>query len=198
MLLETPNFQYLSIPSICAQRTVISPSYRLKLVAMATTTIKDIALEGPEHYHSWFSNIKGSVPEDLWRYFDPETADEYIEPQAVTFATVRPEATTLQQLSATERTLYTQLRTLHNNEVSHYHRYLTEKSKLKSKLLNTVPEQKRVLLPVDESVRQWISNLRLATRPSDVHMKDVIKSKHRSMMTAKFVDWTRKMALGMA
>ncbi|KAN0077502.1 hypothetical protein V8E54_005806 [Elaphomyces granulatus] len=62
---------------------------------MATTTIKDIALEGPEHYHSWFSNIKGSVPEDLWRYFDPETADEYIEPQAVTFATVRPEATTL-------------------------------------------------------------------------------------------------------
>jgi hypothetical protein len=51
-------------------------------------TIKDIALEGPEHYHSWFSNIKGSVPEDLWKYFDLETADEYIEPQAVTFATV--------------------------------------------------------------------------------------------------------------
>ncbi|KAN0067692.1 hypothetical protein V8E54_014257 [Elaphomyces granulatus] len=55
--------------------------------------------------------------------------------------TLVPEATTLQQLSATERTLYTQLRTLHNNVVSHYHRYLTEKAKLKNKLLITVPKE---------------------------------------------------------
>jgi len=26
----------------------------------------------PERYHAWYTTIKGSVPEDLWRYLDPE------------------------------------------------------------------------------------------------------------------------------
>ncbi|KAN0067033.1 hypothetical protein V8E54_008746 [Elaphomyces granulatus] len=157
---------------------------------MATTAVKDIALEGPENYHSWFSNIKGSVPKDLWRYFDPASVDDYDpEPEPVTVATLRPGATSLQQLSAAERTLFAQLRTVYNAELSHYHRYLSEEAKLRNKLINTVPEAKRVLLPDEESIRQWISSLQAAARPSDVHMKDVTKAKHRSMMTGKFVDW---------
>jgi len=156
---------------------------------MATTAFNDIPLEGPEHYHSWFSNIKGSVPEDLWKYFDPETTDEFNEPEAITVATLREGATGLQQLSATERTLYAQLRTIYNNELIQYQRYLNEKAKLRTRLLGTIPKQKRVLLPADEPIRQWISNLQIATKPSDAHMRDVTKAKHRSMMTTKFVDW---------
>ena len=57
--------------------------------------------------------------------------------------------------------------------MSQYQRYLREKAKLRIKLLNTVPEVKKVLLPADESVRKWISNLQVATKPSDVHMKDI-------------------------
>jgi hypothetical protein len=154
-----------------------------------TTTGNNITLEGPENYHSWFANTKGSVPEDLWKYFNPENTDEYTKPEPITIVTLQPEATTLSQLSATNRTLYAQLRTIYNNELSQYHRYLTEKAKLRTKLLNTVPEAKRVLLPAEESIREWISNLKLATKPSDTHMKDVTKSKHRSLMTAKFIDW---------
>jgi hypothetical protein len=137
-------------------------SYIFQVTVMATAAVKDIVLEGSEHYHSWFSNIKGSVPEDLWKYFDPETADEYTEPEVVTVATLRPQATSLQQLSTVDRTLYTQLRTIYNNDVSQYQRYLGEKAKLRIKLLNTVPEAKRVLLPADESIRKWISNLQVA------------------------------------
>lgn len=154
-----------------------------------TAAFNDISLEGPEHYHSWFSNIKGSVPEDLWKYFDPETADEFNEPEAITVATLREGATGVRDLSATERTLYAQLRTVYNNELTQYQRYLNEKAKLRTKLLSTVPGQRRVLLPAEESVRQWISNLQVATKPSDTHMKDITKAKHRSMMTTKFVDW---------
>lgn len=155
-----------------------------------TTSNNEIILEGPENYHSWFSNIKGSVPEDLWKYFDPETDDlEYVEPEPVTVATIRPEATTLQQLTATDRSLYAQFRTNYNQDVSRYHRYLSEKAKLRTKLFNTIPEQKRILLSDDESIKQWIVNIKLATKPSDTHMKDVTKSKHRSLMTAKFLDW---------
>ena len=122
---------------------------------MATTAFNDIFLEGPEHYYSWFSNIKGSVPEDLWKYFDPETTDKYTELEVVTVATLQPEATSLQQLSTVDRTLYAQLRTIYNNDVSQYQRYLGEKAKLRTKLLNTVPEAKRVLLPADESISNW-------------------------------------------
>lgn len=50
----------------------------------------------------------------------------------------------------------------------HYMRYLSEKAKLHvgNKLLNTVPEAKRVLLPT-EFIRQWISDLQVTTKPSD-------------------------------
>ncbi|KAN0072641.1 hypothetical protein V8E54_009570 [Elaphomyces granulatus] len=122
----------------------------------------DITLEGPENYHSWFLNIKESVPKDLWKYFDPESADEYNPPETVTFATIRPEATTWQQLSAAELELYVQLHTLYHFYLSQYQRYLAEKAKLRTTLLNTVPEIMRCLLPIDESIRQWISNLQVA------------------------------------
>ena len=67
---------------------------------MATTAFNDISFEGPEHYHSWFTNIKGSVPEDLWKYFDPETTDEFNEPETITVATLPEGATGLRELSA--------------------------------------------------------------------------------------------------
>jgi hypothetical protein len=156
---------------------------------MATTAVKDIVLEGPEHYHIWFANIQGSVPEDLWKYFDPEATDEFNEPANITVATLRQGATSIEQLTAADRTLYTQLRTGYNIELTQYQRYLNEKAKLRTKLLTTIPEEKMVLLPAGESIREWISNITLATKPSDTHMKDVTKSKHRSMMTAKFVEW---------
>ena len=156
---------------------------------MATTAVKDIVLEGPEHYHIWFANIKGSVPEDLWRYFDPEVTDQFNEPANITVATLRHGATSIEQLTVGERTLYAQLRTVYTNELTQYQRYLNEKAKLRTKLLTTIPEEKQVLLPADESIREWISNIKLATKPSDTHMKDVTKSKHRLMMTAKFVEW---------
>jgi succinate dehydrogenase flavin-adding protein (antitoxin of CptAB toxin-antitoxin module) len=51
--------------------------------------------------------------------------------------------------------------------------YLPEKAKLITKLFNTVPEYRRILLFDDESIKQWIS-----------HMKDVTNSKHQPMMMA--------------
>jgi hypothetical protein len=111
LLLKTP------ISKICLSRPFhiyvlkeqLSPKLQIQLVTMATTTIKDITLEGPEHYHWWFSNIKGSV----------------------------------------------------------YQRYLTEKVKLKNKLLNTVPEQKRVLLPVEAMDFKRASRHQAIRRPHE-------------------------------
>ena len=73
---------------------------------MESTTaskVNEVILEAPEQYHTWFSSIKGAVPRDLWRYFDPETADEYDEPELVTFELIRPGARSLTTLNSAER-----------------------------------------------------------------------------------------------
>ena len=70
-------------PSTPSTATIIirwKNSYTLQATVTATTAVKNIILEGPEHYHIWFANTKGSVPEDLWKYFDPEATDEFNEP----------------------------------------------------------------------------------------------------------------------
>ena len=64
---------------------------------MAATTApagSSIVLERPEQFHEWMATTKGSVPRDLWRYFDPDTAHNYNEPEPVTYNTVRPGAQT--------------------------------------------------------------------------------------------------------
>jgi hypothetical protein len=108
MVLKTKSPNCLSLPFYRKKQLVYT--FQVTVTSDATAAVKDIVLEGPEHYHIWFANIKGSVPEDLWKYFDPEATDEFNEPETITVATLQEGATGLQQLSAVDRTLYAQLR----------------------------------------------------------------------------------------
>jgi hypothetical protein len=155
---------------------------------MATTT-KDVALEGPEQFHTWFLAIKGSVPRDLWKYFDPETEDEFDEPEPITLGTIRPGVTSITAFNTTERNQYTSLRTIYNHEVSQYQRFLSEEAKLRNKILNTVPESKKPQLRDDKTVRDWITNLKTSTKPTDAQMKDIVRARHRTLLGAKYVEW---------
>ena len=100
---------------------------------MATTSVNEVILEGPDQYHSWFSSTKGSVPEDLWEYFNPDlkTPVEFAKPELITFSIVKEGATQLQQLSSADKTLFTQLRTIYNAELTQYQRFLSEQAKLR-------------------------------------------------------------------
>ena len=157
---------------------------------MATTgAVNDVILEGPDQFHSWFSSMKGSVPEDLWKYFDPKTSTAFPTPEPVTISTVKDGAESLQQLSSAEKTLYTQLRTLYNTEVTQHQRFLSEQAKLRKSIIGTVSEAKRSQLLPDISVREWIRRLQTSTMPTDSQMKDTVRARHRVMMGAKYVDW---------
>jgi len=57
----------------------------------------------PERYHAWYTTIKGSVPEDLWRYLDPEGNAEFAEPEPITPETVREGAQSYHQLSTPDQ-----------------------------------------------------------------------------------------------
>src|SRR2546421_2680748 len=116
----------------------------------------EVILEGPELFHTWFSTVKGSVPRDLWKYFNPDTADEFDEPEPITFGSVRQGATTLAALTAAERSQYTSLRSVYNFDMSQYQRFLSEEVKLHNRILSTVPEAKKPQLRADKPVRDWL------------------------------------------
>jgi hypothetical protein len=156
---------------------------------MATTSVNNIILEGPDQYHSWFSSTKGSVPDDLWGYFDPESSTEFPAPEPVTVSTVKEGAQYLQQLSSTEKTLFTQLRSLYNSELTQYQRFLSEQAKLRKLITVTVSEAKRSQLQPEKSVREWIESLQASTKPTDTQMQDIVRARHRVMLGAKYVDW---------
>ncbi|KAN0067063.1 hypothetical protein V8E54_014849 [Elaphomyces granulatus] len=156
---------------------------------MATTSVNDVILEGPNQYHSWFSSTQGTVPNDLWVYFNPETTTEFPAPEPVTFSDVKEGAQSLQQLTTTEKTLFSQLRTLYNAELAQYQRFLSEQAKLRKLITSTVSEAKRSQLRPEKLVREWIRSLRASTKPTDTQMQDIVRARHRVMMGVKYVDW---------
>jgi hypothetical protein len=158
-------------------------------MASSVSSSIEVTLEGPEQFHTWYLSIKGSVPEDLWTYFDPDSDEEFAQPEPVTFAAVRAGATSLANLTSAERSQYISLRTIYNHDVSQYQRFLSETAKLRNKILNTVPEAKRPQLKADESVRDWITNLQTSTMPTDTQMKDIVRARHRILMGAKYTEW---------
>jgi hypothetical protein len=156
---------------------------------MTNNTENEVILEGPETYHAWFAMIMGSVQEDLWEYFDPDSAEEYKKPDPFTMDSVKPGAGSLRELTASERGLYASLRNAYNHEVTQYQRYLSEQSKLRTKILSTIVEAKRTLLRADKSVRNWITNIQTSTKPTDAQMKDIVRARHRVLLGAKYSDW---------
>ena len=45
-----------------------------------TKTAKDIILTTQSTWEAWYNNIKSSVQSYLWKYFDPEQTDKFLEP----------------------------------------------------------------------------------------------------------------------
>ena len=156
---------------------------------MATQQTTEVTLDGPDTYHTWFSMIKGSIPRDLWKYIDPETDTEYEEPEEVTYDTIRPGATSLRELTAAEKTLYSSLRTSSKYDRSQYQRYLGEETKIRNKIMSTTTVATRSLLREDKSIRVWISNLQSASKPTDAQMTDIIQARHRTIVGSKFIAW---------
>ena len=100
------------------------------MASATVSTTNEVILKGPETFHTWFSTVKGSVPQDLWKYFDPDTANEFDKPEPITFESIRPGARSVMALSAMETSQYTSLQTVYNYDMSQYQRFLSEEAKL--------------------------------------------------------------------
>lgn len=156
---------------------------------MALQSTTEVILDGPDTYHAWYAMIKTSVVKDLWKYVDPESAEEYEEPEEVTFDMVKEGARTLRELSNPEKTIYLNLRSDAKTDRLQYQRYLTEETKVRGKIMSTTTMATKALLQEDKSVRRWIISLQSAMKPTDSQMTDIIRARHRKVVGSKFIAW---------
>ena len=101
---------------------------------MASQPPTEGLLDGPETYHAWYAMINTTIPRDLWKYVNPETENEFEEPEEITFDSIRPGVTTLRELTAVEKTQYANLRNVYKNDIIQYQRYLSKEAKLRTKI----------------------------------------------------------------
>jgi len=154
-----------------------------------TSTNDNIILRGPAQYHEWFDMIKASVLADLWEYFDPETEDEPIRPDPVTYRTIRETATSFAQLTTLERSQYNLLKGNYNHDLAQYQRILAEDAKLRKIIRDTVDRSKRPQLKADMSIREWLQSLEASTKPGKTEMSNMVKVRHRTLMGYKYNEW---------
>jgi len=149
----------------------------------------NVILDAPETWYEWISAIEGTVPEDLWEYFDPDEEVVYEKPSPLTFADVRQGATALADLTASEKAVYAQLKMAYKDDLAQYQRYLKEQARLRTEIRKTVSETKRGLLEQGLATWEWIQALQTSTKPTESEMEDLISSRHRVFTGVKYTDW---------
>ena len=151
-------------------------------------TIIDTILKHLFTYFTWYAKIKGSVPKDLWRYFDPEQQDELEHLEQVTISHVKENAVTLHELSAAEKSIFSQLRAIYNQDLTQYHRMLSQEAKLRERIMNSVSDSKKSQLLADKSPREWLNHLAESTKPTNSQMQEMIRSKYQVKMSVKHTE----------
>jgi hypothetical protein len=97
---------------------------------MSSTITPNVILNNPYIYYTWFVKIQGSVLQDLWVYFNPESEDKLAPLKITIFNEIKDGVILLQGLTQAEKTIYTQLRTIYNHNLTQYHRLLNKEVKL--------------------------------------------------------------------
>jgi hypothetical protein len=89
------------------------------MATTAQTTIrKELILINHEQWNTWIISLRSKVDKyDLWPYIDPDAAaadvPELVQSTRPTYATVKPGATNLADLSTQERLVLSELRDIY-------------------------------------------------------------------------------------
>ena len=103
----------------------------------------------------------------------------------MTISHVKENAVTLHELSAAEKSIFSQLRAIYNQDLTQYHRMLSQEAKLCERIMNLVSDSKKSQLLADESPREWLNHLAESTKPTNSQMQEMIRSKHQVKMLVK-------------
>ena len=179
----------------------------------AAKTAKDVILTDPSTYYQWYENIKGSVPDQFWEYFDPESdADpEEIKPvKPIKPVNTRPpvaetsgpstrnsraptetpeQQATRESKFQKELDRYYQDFNVYKEDARQWEKYMDCKTKLRDRILSTVSQQKSARLVTSNPLREWLAGLRDSTRPPKTTVKQTIRVEYGKLTREGQTDW---------
>ena len=154
-------------------------------------SLKDVILSDPSTFDQWYDNIRGSVPENLWRYFNTESDDVYDEP----IAPVRPvnepppdqnEAPQSRKARADRNKdameIFYKEFGIHEFERRKWAKYLDVEAELRDRIQATVAHQKKAKLRATLTVRDWLTDLKALTALPLRKIKQNIQFEYRRLM----------------
>lgn len=177
----------------------------------STRAAKDVILSDSSTYYQWYENTRGFVPNHLWRYFDPESNAVFIEPiepvepvnesssshpsRSVASGT-RASTETLEQQSQREdqhyrerMEIYFKRHNIYRDTIRQWEKYNEWEAKLRERILATVAQQKAASLVAQNSVRQWLTDLKGSTQPPKASVKQNIRVEYSKLMGVGLLEW---------
>lgn len=179
----------------------------------AKASVKDVLLTDQSTWDPWYETIKSSVPEPLWKYFDPDGSAVYLEPiEPIELVRDQPQETpasssghstqstqTLadtpdQQAARAARykenmDIYFKQYQIYQGAKRDWTDYHTVTTKLRDKIQGSVAKQKAAKLRESLPVRTWLKELKAATASPEKVIKRSISVDYRQFMDSGFQEW---------
>ncbi|MCJ1270674.1 hypothetical protein MMC22_010571 [Lobaria immixta] len=157
----------------------------------AAKTARDVILTDPSTYYQWYENVKGSVPNQFWEYFDPESDAEAIKP-IKPIKPVNTPPTVLETSGPSTRNFRAATETP-KQQATRRHKAMGEIYGLQdeaARLSSFNGITAKVRPPGDKSLREWITGLRDSTQPPKATVKQTIRVEYGKFMNHGLTDWS--------
>ena len=179
----------------------------------AKSSVKDILLSDQSTWDGWYENIKGSVPDYLWKYFDPDNDAVFVEPVAPVEPAMelpppaappasgpatrnnQPQGETPEQRASRElrykegMDMYFKRHTIYRDDKKEWEYYHAIQTKLRDKIQATVAKQKAAKLRAHLPVRTWLQDLRASSAPPEATTKRSISVEYHRLMNIGLTEW---------
>ena len=178
----------------------------------AKSSVKDILLSDQSTWDGWYENIKGSVPDYLWKYFDPDNDAIFVDPVAPVEPVMEPppempppapgpttrnapQGETPEQRASRESRykedmdMYFKRHTIYRDAKKEWEYYHAIQTKLRDKIQATVAKQKAAKLRANLSVRTWLKDLKALSAPPEATTKRSISVEYHRLMNIGLTEW---------
>ena len=182
-----------------------------------TKVVKDVVLSNQSTWEPWFNNLKGSVPKHLWKFFDPEGTEVFLEPIAPVEPVLEPppvavpsqgsfgpstrstptlsSGETPAQLAAREGRYEKQLElfykqhNIYSQRKREWDKISEAEIKLQDRVQSSVAQQKATQLDADLTVRQWLQALKASSAPSLATIQQSIWVDYQRFILNGYSEW---------
>ena len=176
-------------------------------------SVKDVLLSDQSTWDGWYENIKGSVPDYLWKYFDPDGDAVFVEPippvepviepppvVPASFAgpstrSTQPPAETPEHQAGRESRykenmdMYFKRHTIYRDVKKEWEYYHATQTKLRDKIQATVAKQKAAKLRAHLPVRTWLQDLKASSAPPEAITKRSISVEYHRFINIGLTEW---------